>query len=999
MSQRGTAATRRGVHSSNTSPSKPGLDSELEDFLQASKSITDNVRQGLELLSTEEDQLLKLRQQLGKIKRLREEQQQKDQVIQQLQERVAVLQHEKTTTGQQNSDLYVIMTERIHTLERHLQERDHVERRLEDQIASLECDLTRLPQVEQDLADSKSQCQQLTVQLHNAHEETNSLKLQLQQEKHLQDHFHATIESLTKDRLQHEEAVDHLKSEKQQEMTYLREEIMSLKQINEELRSKWRQSEQSKQQQDLEMFKTKHALEVLQQDHQAIQREYERYQQSNSQDTLQVVELKTTLTTLEFQHEQLQSEANADKAKYKTEINTLKTELRAIRSSVSEELSIFCHAMEDILQKDESDRSNAGLAAWQCRLLSSMRVAMSSCEGQDLHVVVHQLCVLLQHVLSLQLHASSEQRPFSWKKKPRSSPAKDGNETTAGQLRVTQAFDLVQTLLSQRMTGYHRCDTALDVLIQLIQQHYQMLPLQLSAVDMEMLTAPRGNSVHQNVNLDAELYHQRREKQLEVLLTAMQQIFQKLRESHQEKDLRHYLQDCQHELSHLHQKYAADVQSLQRSSDEAYLAVQVHSLEHEKTIDQLKVDNQRNLAIQREHYESQLANSNDSLHEVCQAFDYVTVLMLYALTSNPALGNVSSPSLNDTNASTSPVIKATDYPLHFAYQISSKFAHGYAILLHDVKTLCELSAMPTDEVIQQHCDSLAASPTNAIPAVMSLMNYMDNGITGSASLETYQSNTVNKRPSLRSVALMILAANRWIRLSHKSQRSQAGVPSSLLSMEVSSKQQIAVDDIVASYLRSRSLGVDGTSALDRLHCFFPSSQLRNWKADELALQLASIHNINEVKQEVQKRVQDFVQHLSSRIEAVDKDQQKMKKKSTRPTDNDHKYVLSEHMRKRLHNRTLFEVLTQSNEDGFVNMHFHHHPKTLAQVHARPTEQEQLRKKKELFAQYELNHLHQYIVSKALEQQENSLKMNSLHVSSIVGYIVYVRSKLINVFYV
>jgi hypothetical protein len=102
------------------------------DFLQQSLA-----HKNLTSLNEEENHLIHLRNQLQKIKKIREEQQKKDQYIASLKQRIAVLEEERQIHGKQNSELHIIMSERISALERYVVEKETAEKLYIQQIEEL----------------------------------------------------------------------------------------------------------------------------------------------------------------------------------------------------------------------------------------------------------------------------------------------------------------------------------------------------------------------------------------------------------------------------------------------------------------------------------------------------------------------------------------------------------------------------------------------------------------------------------------------------------------------------------------------------------------------------------------------------------------------------------------------------------------------------------------------------------------------------------------------
>jgi DNA repair exonuclease SbcCD ATPase subunit len=101
---------------------------EIDEYIETNRTFLENVKSGLRSISQEEQQLLLLRNQLNKIKKIREEQLKKDSLITSLKEKLAIYEHERSSSLRQNSELQEIMSERINTLERHLYEKENIEK-------------------------------------------------------------------------------------------------------------------------------------------------------------------------------------------------------------------------------------------------------------------------------------------------------------------------------------------------------------------------------------------------------------------------------------------------------------------------------------------------------------------------------------------------------------------------------------------------------------------------------------------------------------------------------------------------------------------------------------------------------------------------------------------------------------------------------------------------------------------------------------------------------
>jgi len=113
---------------------------EFEEFLSTNKSTLDNICAGLKSISKEEQQLLLLKNQLNKIKRIREEQNKKDSLIAALKEQNALLENEKNAQTRYAHDVQEIMSERIHFLEKTLYDKEVQEKSYHEK--SLHWDIT-----------------------------------------------------------------------------------------------------------------------------------------------------------------------------------------------------------------------------------------------------------------------------------------------------------------------------------------------------------------------------------------------------------------------------------------------------------------------------------------------------------------------------------------------------------------------------------------------------------------------------------------------------------------------------------------------------------------------------------------------------------------------------------------------------------------------------------------------------------------------------------------
>ncbi len=111
----------------------------MEDHHQSSnKILAETIKSGLNAIGDEEQFLLQIRPQLHKMKKIREDQAKKDLLICELEERNSILEYERNVSLRQNADLHQIMIDRIETLEKHLQEKDSLEKIYVQKIDTLQ---------------------------------------------------------------------------------------------------------------------------------------------------------------------------------------------------------------------------------------------------------------------------------------------------------------------------------------------------------------------------------------------------------------------------------------------------------------------------------------------------------------------------------------------------------------------------------------------------------------------------------------------------------------------------------------------------------------------------------------------------------------------------------------------------------------------------------------------------------------------------------------------
>jgi hypothetical protein len=89
--------------------------------------MLDDIRAGLQSLDDEEENLIILKSHLAKIKKIREDQIRKDELVSTLKDRINVLENELLISNRQSFELQEILSERIMTLENSLKDRNDLE--------------------------------------------------------------------------------------------------------------------------------------------------------------------------------------------------------------------------------------------------------------------------------------------------------------------------------------------------------------------------------------------------------------------------------------------------------------------------------------------------------------------------------------------------------------------------------------------------------------------------------------------------------------------------------------------------------------------------------------------------------------------------------------------------------------------------------------------------------------------------------------------------------
>ncbi len=218
---------------------------DFDEYLETNKSVSENIRNGLVSINQEEKQLLALRNQLSKIKTIREDQVKKDQLITSLREQIAIYEHERASSTRQNTELHEIMSERIQTLERYLHEKESVEVKYNEMNTTLEVAITEKKQLYEDLMKETERAERYKSKYEKARQEILILSKDLEREREISEQIQIVMENLRSESEYKESTISSLKTQTTINEMQLKETSITSQQTIDELTVKVRLLEES----------------------------------------------------------------------------------------------------------------------------------------------------------------------------------------------------------------------------------------------------------------------------------------------------------------------------------------------------------------------------------------------------------------------------------------------------------------------------------------------------------------------------------------------------------------------------------------------------------------------------------------------------------------------------------------------------------------------------------------------------------------------------------
>lgn len=397
------------------------------------------------------------------------------------------------------------------------------------------------------------------------------------------------------------------------------------------------------------------------------------------------------------------------------------------------------------------------------------------------------------------------------------------------------------------------------------------------------------------------------------------------------------LQSSQEELKTLQDKYQRDVAHLQRMCDEALLAMKINEIESLKSIEQLKIDSEQKRLEQETLFEGVITKEiSGGLTEFAAEFERLLLSFAHII--------------HYQNTQEEKMKR-----LQQAYQLNSKFAHGYSVLVNDLKALSNLCEHP--DLMSVDIKTIASDvKDNEIhryrhlrhenyPSHLDRDKSLISGNDVRSSDQLVIKYTFDIR--LRTIAIVIIAVNRLKKLHELAKRSR-------------SKVQL---DSIHSFMFNRNFTLSPSNRIRQLILFS-----QDWKLPSLeTLQTErSPVLIGGILQRLCDYNHDVNQENSSQSVRLAVRTTKMFRGQS---------ALPEHTRTALRSHSLLSVLTGNAKSNFIPIA---NPNTSSLT------------KRELFGQSELNFLHKFILDSHSDKQALQSKVKILQVRSTFSPFIISR---------
>jgi predicted nucleic acid-binding Zn-ribbon protein len=550
---------------------------EIEDFLLNSKGSIEKIRVGLKVVGEEEQQLLALRHQLNKIKRIREEQTKKDEQINKLQEQINLLEYEKATALRQNTELHQIMLERIDTLERHLLEKETSERIHSERLVALEREVYEKATLEEEILVERKKSKEALTQVDKYRDEVKRLKSKSNTDNQLNDHFQTLFENLRDEINTKDSIISDLKQRIDVKEDEFHQEIVAFKDRTDKLR--------------VELDTLKENLLRSERMNANLSEELNRRTKENDGLQKLVQETEQVMNTFKAttQHEMTQLRSDVKSVLSENEVlHETETANHELCQAVTKQLTIFTSLFRDHPEKFELRHLQEIFTE-----LKRLKQSVTGPEPKE-----DQWAPLLTSLYKL-IQLVCEKRNTSLDR-IKSLEGKVSSVDT-----VATAFHVVEEKFSSVWEDAIVADSIIQGLLEEITQ--ADLPWKIphseqvddASREDTILSLPKtANKMHWNNKKISKFNAKRREKDYYELIQYVRQMLRTSKDYFAREELFNYLQQCQQELKELQERYHTDVGNLQRMSDEAYMAVKVNVVESEKQLDEIKQDCERKWQLQ-----------------------------------------------------------------------------------------------------------------------------------------------------------------------------------------------------------------------------------------------------------------------------------------------------------------------------------------------------------------------------------------------------------------
>eukprot|EP01032_Pedospumella_encystans_P031583 gene31583-35656_t len=311
----------------------------MDDLDYDSARIVEEIQQGLRHLDEEEENLVVLRDQLTKVKKFREEQARKDDMIGTLQERIRQLEYEREFGTRQSAELEEIMSERILTLERSLAERDEVERQflefqvraqaVEDERDELKVELS----AERDGHDrTRLECTALINEIHR-------LQQTVEHDQQVSHKTHVIFEALKTELNKKEHELSTQSARSKEATKQLKQDIAIARKATEDMAERLILLEEEKVSAQSTVVRLKADLDSVHQEALHNQSEVARWASMYAELEKVLSSLKTQITTAQFSHASEANSLQTELARYKTGHDKLLADLDTFTSTLSSVLN------------------------------------------------------------------------------------------------------------------------------------------------------------------------------------------------------------------------------------------------------------------------------------------------------------------------------------------------------------------------------------------------------------------------------------------------------------------------------------------------------------------------------------------------------------------------------------------------------------------------------------------------------------------------------------